>query len=332
MKVIKPIKVTETNWYAVNFNQMSDYAAWNSGVAYPVGTIRCYLPTKSQYKCIIATNAGEDPEAFPTKWARIGSMQIWRPFDGFISQSPATVLGSSTFDATGLGLWAFPGLISQKANKFTFSLTGLGAFDTVAVLATDCSQVRAYFYDQNGTKQTDLTIRALDDTQIVDAWDYCFGDLTYRRDFVFEGFDGWGSTNLSQLYIEISYDALTTFEAPIGIGEIVVGQSRELGRCHSDAKIQLVDYSKKNIDEYGTVTIVQRAYSQNASFEIEIATVDRNRVQALITSLRATPCVYYPTAGDANQGIAIYGYVKDYNTTYATPDRAYAALEVEGMI
>lgn len=330
MKVVKPITITTANWYAYQDVLFDDYNPWNAVTAYVSGDKVIVAAEKSQYQCI-AANTNFAPILNPTKWVRIGSTQAWRPFDGYLSSAQSTQISiGGSFDATGLSFWVYPGFMFQTTEFITYILTGLGAFDTVAVLGTDCSKVRAYFYDQTGVKRKDVKIRALDDTQIIDAWDYCFGDLTYRRDFVFENFDGWGVSNLSQLYIEISNEG--AIPPSVSVGEIVVGKSQDIGGCHADATIQLVDYSKKEIDAYGTVTIVQRAYSLNGSFELEIATVDRNRVQNLMASLRATPCVYFPTADDANAGIVIYGYVKDYNTTYATPDRAYASLEVEGMI
>ncbi|MDZ4392506.1 hypothetical protein [Cypionkella sp.] len=333
MKVLVPTIVQPYNWSAYTDSQFFEATAWSAATAYVVGDYVFVAADRSQYICLVA-NTNFAPISNPAKWARFGASLAWRAFDGFLTTNLFNTWIPSSFDASAMGLWAFPTTIQQSDSKATYTLRAMGAFNSVAVLATECSQVKIYFYDPTGTLGFSRTIRSLDDAQIIDAWDYCFGELSYARDFIFDNLDGWGTSLKSQLYIEISNDPTPSnmITPSVYIGEIVVGQSHDIGGCHADAAIQLIDYSKKEIDPYGTVTIVQRAYSLNGSFEVEIEKSKRLQVQNLITSLRATPAVYYPSEADANQGLVIYGYVKDYSSTYSTPDRAYASLEIEGMI
>ncbi len=325
MKVLKPKTLAVTDFLAGLYYSYDDYDVWASFIAYAVGDKVHDYASKSQYQCLVA-NTGQNPATVgSTHWVRIGTAQFWRPFDGNLTSATygVTYPGSSS----GGVLWSSP--VSSDVGFSTWVLEGLGTFSTVAVLVTDAASVRVRFYNSAGTTTYDETIYAVDPSNVIDAYSYFFAEINTRRDFIFDDIDGWGSSNLSQLYITISNEG---FDVPISLGEIVIGEAHELGACHADAQIQLIDYSKKEIDAYGTVTIVQRAYSLNGSFEVEVLAADRPRVQNLMTSLRATPCVYFPSAGDANAGIVIYGYVKDYNTTYQTPERAFASLEVEGMI
>ena len=315
MKVVKPISIGTANYAkspdTYGYLNTGDYPAWNVATAYAVGDRVIVDSLQSAFECV-SSHTGTTPTlTMTTPWVRIGASNAWKPFDAAVS---AQLVGYAGGD--------------QAVDLMRIRLTGLGRFSTVCVLATDASRVRVKFTDPNGTETYNTLRKAVDTTPVIDAWTYCFADLNVSRDFVFDGIDGWGSTADSILDIIVSNDASGT---PVRIGEIVVGLAVDIGECHAGPELSLIDYSRKETNEYGDLVLVERPYSFRGTFDVEIASDRRNRIQSLMAVLRATPCVFFPSEDDANDGLIIYGFERDFSITYQTPTRTYASLEIEGL-
>ncbi len=320
MKVIVPIPITETQYQqsptdGYGWGYATGAVVYNAGTPYVVGNIVYVAALKSDFECIVGTTGNAPVLAGNTWWVRVGASNAWRPFDGVVSVQEEGYSGSSI----------------NSNDKLYVSLRGLGPFDTVALLNVNASGVRTFFQTSFGVSTYDQTISMIDDKEIIDAWTYCFADANFHNNVVFENIDGWGTANDSWLLIEIFLTGAWASDHKAKVGEVVVGLALDIGETHAGVSMDLVDYSRKEFDAFGNATLVKRAYSDNASFEVEVLSARRSRVQALIKGLRATPCVWYPTAADANDGIIIYGFPSSFGITYATPERAYASLEIEGL-
>lgn len=325
MRVLTPTAITAANYYLYSNIDSGDYAEWNVATAYVAGNRVIIDAQKSQYECILG-NTGQNPAAAgSTYWVRVGSTIAWRPFDGVLS-TQQQVAGYYHLISTP-ELWGGDQLTG--ATKSYFPLMGLGPINCVAVLGTDCCFVNVKCYNRDGVATYNRTIYSVDTAPVIDAWTYCFSDLNVARDFVFDEIDGWGTTIYDQIHVYVSGEGVPY---TVRVGEIIAGIATDIGSCHADAQMSLVDYSRKEVDAYGTISITQRAYSWSGTFDVEIPIERSNRVKNLIASLRATPAVYFPTDGDANGGLVIYGYVKDYNVTYSTPEREYFTVQIEGLI
>ena len=315
MKVVEPITIGTTNYAkhpdTYGYSNNGDYDIWDVATAYVVGDRVIVDSLQSTFECVSGHTGTMPTLTMTTPWLRVGASNAWKAFDGAVS---AQLVGYSGGD--------------QAPDQMRIRLTGLGRFTAVCVLGTDASRVRAKFTDPNGTETYNVVRYAVDTTPVIDAWTYCFADLNVSRDFVFDGIDGWGSTASSILDITVSNDESGQ---PVRIGEIVVGIAVEIGDCHAGPELNLIDYSRKEINDYGDPMLVERPYSFRGTFDIEIAANRRNRVQSLMATLRATPCVFYPSEDDANDGLIIYGFERDFAITYQTPTRAYASLEIEGL-
>lgn len=315
MKVIRPISITSSNYINsaldYGYQNTGDYAEWNIATAYTVGQRVIVDSLKSTFECVL-NNTGTAPTMTGTSpWVRFGASNAWKPFDGAVNSQLVGYTGGM-----------------QLEDLMYVTLASMGRFNAVAVLGTDAARVRCRFYDQDENLTYDEVLASVDTTPVVDAWTYCFADLGVRRDFVFDGIDGWGTAATARLVLVVSNDE--TGE-PVRIGEIVVGTATTIGETHSGVRIGLEDYSRKEANEYGDFELVERAYSYSGGCEIEIERQYRSRAQRMIAELRATAAVFYPTSGDAGDGIVLYGFPRDFNITYETPERAYASLEVEGL-
>lgn len=314
MKVVVPLPVTNANYIpyptdsVYGYNENYDYPAYSNVTAYVAGNRVTYQ--QNLYLALIgSTGVNPVPEG-NSSWIKTGASNAWKPFDGIVS-SPSV---GYTFN-------------TQRTDYMFYSLVGMGRFSTVCVLSTDAAFVQVFFTAPDGST-TSKTMYAADTTPIIDAWSYCFADLNVRRDFIFDGIDGWGTTPSAQCLIVVSNQ---NTGVPVLVGEIVVGNAYDIGECHAGAKLSLNDFSRKEQNEFGDFVIVKRPFNYAGSFEIEIDADRRNRVQGLVSLLRATPCVWFPSQSDADDGLAIYGFEKSFEINYDTPERAYATLEVEGL-
>lgn len=312
MKVVVPKVIAPANYpitpAANGYSNATDNPEWNAGTTYALGAKVIVDVLKSTFQSLVAGNIGNTPGLVATAyWVRIGASNAWKPFDAIVSSQ------STGYTAA-----------SQLLDLMVYRLIGIGRFTTVCVLSTDAATVQVQFSDPDGTSY-DKTINAVDTTLVIDLWTYFFAELNLVRDFIFDGIDGHGS---QPILITVANGGTGV---AVLVGEIVIGEAFELGDCHAGARLSLVDYSRKEANAYGDLTLVERAYSFNGSFDIEIPVYRRTRVQSLLASLRATLCVWYPSEADANGGIVIYGFPRDFAITYDTPERAYATLEIEGL-
>jgi hypothetical protein len=315
MKVIRPIAVTASNYIKsptdYGYQNTGDYAEWNIATAYTVGQRVIVDSLKSTFECVLNDTGTAPTLTMTSPWVRIGATNAWKPFDGAVGNQLIGYAGGT-----------------QAVDSMIFRLYGMGRFSAVAVLGTDASRVRVQYFDPDGVQTYNVVKYAVDTTPVVDAWTYCFADLGVRRDFVFDGIDGWGTSASTYLQIVVSNDATGV---AVRVGEILIGIATQIGDTHAGVNLGLVDYSRKETNDYGDVSIIERAYSYSGSCEIEIEKQYRSRAQRLIAELRATPCVFFPSEDDADDGIVLYGFPTDFTITYETPQRAYASLEVEGL-
>lgn len=288
------------------------YAPYSAGSPYAVGDRVSYLIDYYDYECIQAHSTPNQLPGVPSAyWARIGRINALKPFDGVVTQQ---AVGYTYGD--------------QLVDSMKYRVISTGRFTTVAVLNCDAATVRVKFTNPDGVVTYNKVISAVDTTPIVDAWTYCFADCDVQRHFIFDGIDGWGTGPLSRLDVIIGNDGTGI---PIRVGEIILGESFDLGTCLAEAKLGLTDYSIKEFDAYGNASIVQRTYTRDASFSLDIPAAKRNKIQNLMELLRATPCVWFPSESDANDGLVVYGFLSDFYVTYSTPTAAFASLEVKGL-
>ena len=319
MKVVIPTPVLAVNYAkdpaAFGYSNATDSPQWAVGTTYAAGDRVIVDALQSTFESLIAGNIGHAPVLAPatsTFWVRVGSSNAWKPFDKIIS-SPL------------IGYTA----ASQQLDLMTFRLTAMGRFSTVCVLSTRAGKIRIRFSPDGGATTTyDVTKTAVNTDPVIDLATYFFAELNESRDFIFDDIDGYGATSAAQ--ITITLDNASTGVA-VTCGEIIVGAAFDIGDCHAGARLELVDYSRKEKNEFGDLTLVERAYSYTGSFDIEIPKAFRNTVQSLMVDIRATLCVFFPSASDANDGLVVYGFEKSFAITYDTPERAYASLEVEGL-
>ncbi|MDZ7893632.1 MAG: hypothetical protein U5M50_00975 [Sphingobium sp.] len=103
----------------------------------------------------------------------------------------------------------------------------------------------------------------------------------------------------------------------------------EIGTVEAAPTIGIVDYSRRETDDFGVTTIVPRGFARQMSVRVKIATDQVDYVQRQLAALRATPATWI--ADDRFASLTIEGFYKDFSIDLAIPPVSYCTLTIEGL-
>ncbi|MDV5823102.1 coiled-coil domain-containing protein [Sphingobium naphthae] len=96
----------------------------------------------------------------------------------------------------------------------------------------------------------------------------------------------------------------------VSAGTLLIGKLLGLGTTEASPTAAITDYSRKETDAFGEVTVVERAWAKRMDIKALISTAAVDVVAARIANVRAMPALWI---GDATlESLAIYGFFKDF--------------------
>lgn len=295
MKVVKPITVTDAVLVSSTLPE-TDHAAWSSGATYAVGdrVVHAHRIVES----LQAGNNAHTPGAAgsETWWLDVGPTNRWAMFDNVVN-----TLSTATGEMT---IVLAPGLVDSVG---LVDLQGA----TVRVRMTDGATV---VYDQT---------QSLDGSTVLDWYDYFF-----------EPFDTVGSVLFRNLPQYLNGQVTVTISGPatVSVGALVLGKEFDLGDTGFGATAGITDYSRKDTNAFGAVTLVRRAYAKRSSTKLQLPNTHLRRVRNVLADLRATPCLWVG-ADDTSlfEPLVVFGWYRDFQIEIAYPQTSFCTLEIEGM-
>lgn len=297
MKVIRPVTLTDAMLVSSTVPE-DDYSAWSSGSTYAIGDRR--IKGHKIWESLQNSNTNHDPEtdtSDPPWWLEVSSTNRWRMFD-------------------------------QTVNSLTTATSSIvvevqpGAINAVGLIELSGSTVRVEVLD-GSTSVYDVT-QQIDNTPIDDWSDYFFAPYDLASALYFDNVPSYLSGK-----VRVTIAGTGT----VSCGGLVLGSVYDLGQTVADASAGITDYSKKQTNTFGVTSILERAFSKRASLQVLLDTSKIRRTQALLASLRATPCLWL---GDDDAQtyapLVIYGFFRDFQLEIPGPVKSYCSLELEGMI
>lgn len=114
----------------------------------------------------------------------------------------------------------------------------------------------------------------------------------------------------------------------VSIGTLLIGTLRGLGITEASPSVGIIDFSKKDVDDFGDVTLVERAWAKRMSVKALIATDAVDVVMQRLAAVRGFPALWI--GDDAFESLTLYGFYKDASITL---DQAVSTLtlNVEGF-
>jgi hypothetical protein len=225
MKVIKPVTFDSAT-HLVSSTAVEAYAAYNPATTYAKDAFVDY--GTFIYQSLVNSNTGNQPDISPTQWVLIGPDNTHAMFDD--QTSTATTSTSPLTVVLDTGLCNSLGLLGLVGSQ-------------VVVTVRD---------DTGGNTVYSRTI-SLDGTFIYDWYQYFF-----------EPYVQIGEVVLTDLppYLTAELTVSLTGTGTIQIGTLTWGTQYDLGDATYGAGLGIIDYSKKETDEFGVTTFVRREFQQ----------------------------------------------------------------------
>jgi len=295
MLVLKPTVFQEA--MLVSSTATEAYGVYSAGTTYPAGTRVVY--TGSIYASLQAGNLNHTPDTSPTWWVLVGPDNKHAMFD--------QQTGTATTAGTSLTVVLATGTIDS------FALINLEA-DVVTLTVRD-GLAGAIVYQQ--------TV-GLSGSVITSWYDWFFLDpLLKRTQVVFRDIPLYFNSHCTLEFV--SSDV-------ISVGAAVWGSVTNLGGTNYGATAGIIDYSRKETDEFGAITLVERAYSKRLTASVNVENWNLNRVQQLLYSIRAKPCVWIASDNPTyEEALVVYGFYRDFTTNISYPSYSLCSLEIESL-
>ena len=295
MFVLKPTVYQESMLVSTTATEV--YAVYSAATTYALSARITYLG--NIYESLQESNLNHTPTTSPTWWLLIGADNRHAMFDQQVS--------TGTTAGTNLTVVIATGTIDS------FALINLDT-DTVKITVRD-GLAGAIVYEQTA---------GLSGSTLTSWYDYFFIDpLLKRTQVVFRDIPPYLNA-----HVTLEFVSGTT----IAVGSAVWGTLTELGKTQYGARSGIIDYSRKDTDEFGTTTFVERAFSKRLTASVVVENFNLNKVQQLLYSLRAKPCVWMGSDNPLyEEALIVYGFYRDFSTDIGYPSYCLCSLEIESL-
>ena len=273
-----------------------DHAEWVSAAAYTTGNVVFYSVTHRVYQALTShSGVSTTPDLDPTNWLDIGPTNPWAMFD----QST----GSRTSATSPLTFTLQPGIVTAIA------FLGLVGASSVLVEMYDG-------FDLIYSHTEDVA-----DTALIEDWyEYFFSEVVPTQDFVLDDMPPYANAT-----IEVTVTGAST----VGIGNCAVGNLVTIGPINYGAQVGIIDYSRKETDDFGTTAIVERTYARKIDANIMIENTRLDYVYQKLAALRATPAVWFDESD--YQSLILFGFYRDWSVVIPYPENSLVSISLEGL-
>ncbi|GLT07980.1 hypothetical protein ACFQFQ_14540 [Sulfitobacter porphyrae] len=298
MKFVKPVAISDNDILEVQVNNVDlvePVGEWDAGTFYE--TTEQVIATEDQtiyvYQCVNPSGStGDDPLSDDgTNWVIYGVKSRFRPFD---NQLAPQLSGTEK--------------IRYKLD-FVNNLSPAGYYTVIFMNAEGEEVVCATRLISNGSVQS---TRAID----ISGGDY-------------ENFAVFENVYMDEtMYLQVSVAAAS---GTVRVGEIIIGMAVDLGEIAPGSQTSIVDFSTKDVDEFGNVSVVERAYVDTSIFKFSFETDQTNRISYALAQVRATPACYYIAEEQEKKGMHVFGFWQDFRLT-VNVNSSEGTLEVQGLV
>ncbi|MFD1952105.1 hypothetical protein ACFSGX_15130 [Sphingomonas arantia] len=117
-------------------------------------------------------------------------------------------------------------------------------------------------------------------------------------------------------------------DGAVSVGTLLIGRCVGLGITEASPTAGITDFSRKVVDDFGEVTVVERAWAKRMTAKALIRTDALDVVASRIAGVRARPCLWIGQSG--LDSLTIYGFFKDFSVEVAD-GVSKLSLSIEGL-
>jgi hypothetical protein len=301
LQVLQPVAITGPALVSSSVSE-TEHAEWSAGTTYPAGARVIRAASHRVYESAGGGNLGNDPAGTGGKWVDIGPTKRWAMFD--------QALGTATTSNAPIEITLQPGT----------AITSLAVLDTNAATV----RVRAPGYDR-----TQAVIEGAGSALFLDLDAAAGASVTVT-------FTPTGTTPSARPWddgarwsdVSSWRDAIPAGDGTVSVGTMLIGSLKPLGVTEASPTAGITDYSRKDTDDFGEVTIVERAWAKRMTAKALIRTDAIDDVAHRIAAVRAVPSLWI---GEAElDSLTIYGFFKDYSIEVGET-LSKLSLSIEGL-
>lgn len=214
--------------------------------------------------------------------------------------------------------------VSTATSDIIFAVTA-SAIDTASILNVIAAKTNISVTDISTKESVYHESNQLSGGESLDWFSYFFYDEDTQK------------TSSLYLNIPVVSNALITIKisgtGTISAGNFVIGNIKSLGNTQYGVSTGIIDYSRKETDEFGNTTFIKRNFSKRMNASVSLTNPNLNSVQRLLYSLRATPVLWIAsTDTQFEEPLIIYGFYRDFSTEISYPTHSICNIQVEGLI
>ena len=297
MRIVTPYNVDTSQLTTTNV--VNEFASWAAGT-FNLGDQ--VVEANNVYKVVADPNTSDQPTvgaaASPATWVLMGPSDQYRMFrDGRDSYSSR----DESIDVT------------LNFDSVVTAVAALGLQGTSATL-TVVDSVDGTVYDET----IDLV-----DIGVSNLWEYFFLPYDFEDTAIFDGIPPYQSAD-----INLSIDAATaTDEARAG--RVLAGIERSLGVTNYGVSVSILDYSTKERDGFGNLTLVPRRTVRLVDYDAKVPTDQVDFVVRSLERIASTPTLFI---GDNKFASSVtFGIYRDFSQGITSPSISDLAIQVEGF-
>lgn len=295
MRLIKPKPITDAVLVYSSVPE-NEYPLWSGLVSYSIGSRVIDQTIHRVYESSVNANINKLPANNPDVWTEVSTSNRWAMFDESVStltESETTIRTKFLTDTPCTAL----ALLDLKGHSVTVSVE----------------------YNEQTVYETSVTLTEVDNT--ADWFSYSFSDTLSRTSVVLLDLPGYVGAIVT-VVIEAQSEGAA-------VGLCILGKARDVGITTYGASMGIQDYSQKQRDDFGRISIVERSFSKKGNFVVEVPHKQYDATFKYLSSLRATPVLYIGT--DIFESTLIYGFYKDFSMVISYPTYGTCSLEIEGL-
>lgn len=296
MKFINPVTVTDAVLVSSSRAE-DDYSVWSGATTYSQDDRVIYA--HRVYQSAANLNTGHDPVTDAEGWwVDIGPTNRWAMFDQVV------------------------GTVTEQASEIEVVLAP-GAITSVALLDLVGDSVSVSMNSSDGGPEVYAKTKALieDVPPVTDWWTYYTSSFRQMSSVVLENLPYYSGCRLT---------ATVQSSSVAKCGTMVVGQPVEIGETLSRPEISIIDYSRKETDDYGVTRVVKRSFARRLEADVLLDSSQVDGIADALSDIRATPVVW---VGSGVWGaMTIYGWARDWGIVISGPILSEARFTIEGLV
>ena len=298
MRVIKSVETTDSILTYSNIPE-DEYPEWVSGTSYTA--LDKVIYNHKIYQRIVTGAGTTTPDLDQINWLDSGYTNCYRMFDNIISS------------------------VSSRVGGIEFTLTPNQVINGIALLNVNASTVRVVMTDPIEGVVYDRTKELRSSSNVIDYFSYFFAPLINLGDLNTAVFLDLPNRPTATTTVYISSGT-----GLVEVGEVVYGIQYVVGRTNYGTAIGIKSYSRKEVDEFGKVTVIKRKNSKYADYDVDIDNVNLASIQRLFADIDSVPCVFIGNTEMAE--LIVFGFYSDFKATISFPTVSKCTLRVEGLI